>query len=230
MVTQVVTLLEDSYAAIKKEYLEVAHNVFSDYQSDTEHHTLHQGRWDWHSYMSKGKLQPTFATHFVETSAVLQRLRDAGWLFEGVPFGYAFFSTLHPWSRIAPHSSPMNFRLRVHLPLVVPDWSFLASGTEATLRADWIRNSGGNDDDDVDRGVGIQVGPIRQEWVEGQAMVLDDSYVHRVWNESDRSRVILLVDVWHPDVAARERTEIVQLFQHAADQGWWSPSSAPPAW
>jgi aspartyl/asparaginyl beta-hydroxylase (cupin superfamily) len=213
-VTRVVQLLESNYQVIRDEYQNVAHNLWSDYQSDTEHHTLHHGKWDWHTYMSKGRLQGTFAAHFVQTSQILQQLRDANLLFEGVPFGYAFFSTLHANSRIAPHHGPMNFRLRVHLPLVVPEM------TPATATADGERTQRSS-------AVGINVGGIEQRWEEGSALVLDDSYVHHVWNDTMQARVILLVDIWHPDLSRHERQEIVQLFQHAADQGWWSPPAEP---
>jgi len=39
-------------------------------------------------------------------------------LMLGTPFSFAFFSTLHPESSIAPHAAPCNLRLRVHLPLL----------------------------------------------------------------------------------------------------------------
>ena len=42
-------------------------------------------------------------------------------MFDHVPFGYSFFSTLHGNSRIAAHSAPMNLRIRLHLPLIVPE-------------------------------------------------------------------------------------------------------------
>ena len=36
--------------------------------------------------------------------------------------------------------------------------------------------------------------------------ILDDSFEHEVWNEAeDAYRVILLVDVWHPELTAAER-------------------------
>jgi len=35
--------------------------------------------------------------------------------------------------------------------------------------------------------------------------VFDDSFEHEVWNNSTESRVILLVDVWHPELTLNER-------------------------
>lgn len=176
----------------------------SDYQSpkETEHNQLHTGQWDWHSFLLKGKVQPAFCEQFPETATILHQLRHDGMLFEGTPFGYSFFSTLHPQSKIAAHTSPINFRIRVHLPLQVP--------TEPTNHSSRPT-------------CGIRVGPTTRTWTKGKALLLDDSYEHEVWNEdTTQKRVILLVDLWHPDVTMQERKEIVAMFDHAQKQGWWS--------
>ena len=190
--------LQNHWATLRDEYHRVAPQMPSDYERANDHLKLHDGTWDWHSYMLKGKIQGHFCAHFPETTSILQTLRDEGLLFEGLPFGYTFFSTLHPRSKIAPHTAPMNFRLRIHLPLsvpVVPD------------------NAG-----DEHPPCGIRVGPLIRTWKEGEALVLDDAYRHAVWNETDATRVLLLVDIWHPDVTMTERQEIVEMFAAAAEQ------------
>jgi len=197
-VTQAVTHLEQHYSTILQEYRTKAPQLQSDYQTDTEH-KLHDGTWEWHSYMLKGAIQGNFATHFPETATVLQDLRDSGMLFEGTPFGYTFFSTLHANSKIAAHTAPMNLRLRIHLPLIVP-----------------------SEDESDEIQCGIRVGPTARQWTTGKALVLDDAYQHEVWNNTNKQRVLLLVDIWHPDVTMQERQDVVELFQHAHEQGWWS--------
>jgi aspartate beta-hydroxylase len=193
--------LQAHWTTIRDEYKQVAPQRPSDYEDAATEHKLHQGTWDWHSYMLKGQLQGDFCVHFPQTTEILQALRDEGLLFEGTPFGFSFFSTLHPQSKIAPHTSPMNFRLRVHLPLLVPD-------------------ENGNDKNDGSTtgrpACGIQVGPLVRPWKAGQALVLDDAYRHEVWNETEQARVVLLVDLWHPDVTVTERREIVTLLAQAA--------------
>ena len=92
-------------------------------------------------------------------------------LMTGSPFGFAFFSSLAPGADIAPHCAPMNLRLRVHVPLRVP------AG---------------------DVGFGLAGEAVR--WREGEALVFDDSYVHHAWNRGAGDRVLLLFDVWHPDL------------------------------
>ena len=123
-------------------------------------------------------------------------------MFFGTPFGFCFFSTLHGKSSIKPHSGPMNLRLRLHLPLMVP-----------TKKDDETNNNS--------RPItGIRVADQQREWHEGSSLVLDDSYVHEVWNDSDESRVLFLLDLWHPDVRMEERERIVNMFEFARIKGW----------
>ena len=196
-VSHIVQYLEESASAITKEYKTKQNQVFSDYDITSrggEHalESLHTGKWDWHSYMLKGNVQGHFVQHFPTTATILQTLRNQGHLFEGTPFGFSFLSKLYGKATIQSHTSPINFRLRVHVPLIVPK----------------------------EGDVGIRVGPVVQKWKEGKAMVLDDSYNHEVWNHSHQERVLLLVDIWHPDVTLIEREQIVTMFAHAQEQGW----------
>jgi hypothetical protein len=179
-----VEVLEANYASIKEEYMngvlgssaqssslaeKVAKPLESDYVTNlyNDHDKLHTGTWDWHSAILQGVKQKRFPQHFPSTSQILEK--ELGkYLFTG-PFAYSFFSTLHPGAKIQPHSSPMNMRLRIHFPLIVPK--------------------------DSDKCT-INVGGVERMWEEGKAMVLDDSYVHSVKNESDEVRVLLLVDIW----------------------------------
>ncbi|EWM28450.1 aspartyl asparaginyl beta-hydroxylase [Nannochloropsis gaditana] len=78
------------------------------------------GRWDWHSYILKGQIQPLFAELCPETSRLLQEFNRQSFLMRDTPFSFSFFSTLHGQSVIAPHTGPSNLRLRCHLPLIVP--------------------------------------------------------------------------------------------------------------
>jgi aspartate beta-hydroxylase len=206
---------------IRQEYLDVASQLDSDYLEDNGHPSqLHEGKWDWHSYMNKGSIQGHFCQHFPKTTQILQQgLRQQEQqdskddldlypqlLFEGTPFGFCFFSTLHKKSKISSHTAPMNLRLRLHIPLIVPT-------TETTTTSP----SGDND-----RPVcGIRVGPFVRGWTEGKVLVLDDSYDHEVWNDTDENRVILLVDIWHPDIPPVEKKAIVDLFQKAKQDGLW---------
>jgi aspartate beta-hydroxylase len=49
-------------------------------------------------------------------------------------------------------------------------------------------------------GASITVGEETRPYVEGEAFVFDDSFEHSVVHEGDANRVVLIVDVWHPDL------------------------------
>ena len=53
-----------------------------------------------------------------------------------------------------------------------------------------------------------------------QAVVFDDSYTHQTWNDGKSERVVLLFDVWHPDVKGVERDGVRDMFQYAREQQW----------
>ena len=92
----------------------------------------------------------------------------------------AMFSVLKPHTRIPPHTGVANVRLVMHLPLIVPP------------------------------GCGFRVGNVTREWKVGEAFVFDDTIEHEAWNDSDQTRVVLIADVWHPHLSARERELIGQ--------------------
>ncbi len=105
------------------------------------------------------------------------------------------FSLLRPHARIPPHNGLVNTRLICHLPLIVPP------------------------------GCGFRVGNETREWVEGKAWVFDDSIDHEAWNDSDRTRVILLFEIWRPELSAQERTLVQAMFsaidEHAGQKPAW---------
>ena len=93
------------------------------------------------------------------------------------------FSLLKPGTHIPPHNGLVNTRLICHLPLVVPG------------------------------GCRFRVGNEVREWSVGKAWAFDDTIEHEAWNDSDHTRVILLFDVWRPELTAEERDLVVQLFE-----------------
>ena len=55
---------------------------------------------------------------------------------------------------------------------------------------------------------------------------LIDAYDHEVWHDGAQGeRVILLFDVWHPDLVAGERQSLIDMFQSAKDKGWLKDSA-----
>lgn len=90
----------------------------------------------------------------------------------------AMFSLLAPQTHIPAHVGVANFRLLCHLPLIVPDRC-------------WFR-----------------VGGETRDFAEGKAWVFDDTIEHEAKNETDALRVILIFDIWHPDLSPAERVAI----------------------
>lgn len=88
----------------------------------------------------------------------------------------ALFSRLKANTHIPPHTGMVNTRLICHLPLIVPE----------------------------NCGV-LRVGNELRPWVEGELLIFDDSMQHEAWNRSDSDRVVLLFDVWRPELSGEER-------------------------
>jgi aspartyl/asparaginyl beta-hydroxylase (cupin superfamily) len=85
------------------------------------------------------------------------------------------FSILDARTRIPAHTGPVNTRLVVHLPLIVP------------------------------QSCGFRVGGQRRDWEAGKAFVFDDSIDHEAWNDSDEPRAVLIFDIWSPFLSEAER-------------------------
>lgn len=93
------------------------------------------------------------------------------------------FSLLRPGAHIPPHTGETNVRLICHLPLVVPS------------------------------GCTLRVGNATRALVEGRAWVFDDTIEHEALNPSDQSRVILLLEVWRPELDEDERLLVNAMFE-----------------
>jgi aspartyl/asparaginyl beta-hydroxylase (cupin superfamily) len=70
----------------------------------------------------------------------------------------------------------------------------------------------------------MRIGAERRRWRAGRVTLFDDSYEHEVWNNASSPRVVLLIDVWHPDLSERERELVREQLQHASGT-WWSRGS-----
>jgi aspartate beta-hydroxylase len=90
--------------------------------------------------------------------------------------GVVTLSWLHPGAHIVPHCGHSNSALRVHLGIRVPP------------------------------GPRIRIGDEVLAWQDGRCIVFDDSFEHEVWHDGEQSRIVLLLDVPHPDLDAAERS------------------------
>ena len=93
----------------------------------------------------------------------------------------ALFSLLKPHTHIRPHTGASNVRLLTHIPLIIP-----------------------ND-------CRFRVGNQTREWIPGEGIVFDDTIEHEAWNHSDKLRVVMIFDIWHPDLSEAERHMITEV-------------------
>ena len=93
----------------------------------------------------------------------------------------AMFSLLRAGARINPHTGVFNTRLTCHLPLIVPP------------------------------GCGFRVGNQVREWEVGKLLVFDDTVEHEAWNSGREDRIVLIFDIWRPELSERERREVSAL-------------------
>lgn len=95
----------------------------------------------------------------------------------------ALFSLLKPGTHIFPHNGLLNTRLICHLPLIVPE------------------------------GCRFRVGNQVRQWEEGRLLIFDDSIEHEAWNDGSSIRVILLFEIWRPEISTEERAGLTALFE-----------------
>ena len=77
----------------------------------------------------------------------------------------------------------LNTRLICHLPLIVPP--------DCRLR------------------VGSETRTVKA----GKTMIFDDSMEHEAWNDSKDTRVVLLFEIWRPELSDEERAALTTLFE-----------------
>eukprot|EP00658_Telonema_sp_P-2_P022506 TRINITY_DN189_c0_g1_i4.p1 TRINITY_DN189_c0_g1~~TRINITY_DN189_c0_g1_i4.p1 ORF type:complete len:243 (-),score=70.72 TRINITY_DN189_c0_g1_i4:89-817(-) len=94
-------------------------------------------------------------------------------------YGFVFFSKLAPGTHINAHTGSTNLRIRLHLGIRIPE----EKGYTATIR----------------------VGSQHQAWRQDDVLVFDDAFEHEIRYDGKSERVVLIVDLWHPDVTTQER-------------------------
>ena len=152
----------------------------------------------------------------------------------GCAFGSAYLSRLAPGTVIRPHCGPCNARLRVSVGIRVPTpkpdrrnlvrrcLRAIARASErvaAAIVGDVVGRTGGV--------CALTVGDERVAWEQDRAILFDDSFVHSAeyappgeatdasayeFGELDTPRVVLVVDLWHPEIGPADRRAIRTLY------------------
>ncbi len=84
----------------------------------------------------------------------------------------ASISVMEPNSEIKPHYGDTNAIYRCHLGLKIP----------GKLPE-----------------IGFQVGYEKRSWVEGEFLIFNDAAYHKAWNNTEKSRIVLILDVIRPE-------------------------------
>eukprot|EP01051_Picozoa_sp_SAG22_P013650 SAG22_NODE_1554_length_4137_cov_3.159485_2_plen_235_part_00 len=153
-------------------------------------------------------------------------------LLRGSALGYCFFSVLRPGTTIKPHCGATNLRLRCHLPLRVPP-AEAAGVCRMRVGGEWRewRHGGSLSISQIRSSVfglyGLSLRMLNEFGSSaGHLTVFDDSFEHEVeysgggdgdgdggGDAADLApRVVLLFDVWHPEVDPLERALLCRLF------------------
>ena len=180
--------LEASTTAIGQELLDILREDaggFTPYIHYDTHMPLdqwrelnHSPRWSAYHFYDKGTLIEDRRRRAPATVATIAQIPQAEVALRSPT---ALYSALAPKTRIPPHIGVANFRLVVHLPLIVPP------------------------------GCGFRVGGEVWEWRVGEACVFDDTIEHEAWNNSEEPRYILICDVWSPRLSPEERAAIAAV-------------------
>jgi aspartate beta-hydroxylase len=97
------------------------------------------------------------------------------------------FSVFTAGTHLLPHRGVTNTRLVGHLPLIVPE------------------------------NCALNVGGELHRWVEGRAVVFDDTYEHEAWNRGTSTRVVLIFDIWNPHLTEIERLALADVIADIGD-------------
>lgn len=101
--------------------------------------------------------------------------------------GLIYVSRMRGSTHIEAHRGPTNIRVRCHLGVRIPEGD-----------------------------CGIRVGDDAHRWQEGKCLLFDDYFEHEAWNHTDEDRLVLIVDLWHPALAATEVALLEGLHNHAS--------------
>jgi hypothetical protein len=145
----------------------------ADHNANVEELTLNNSRWDSVQVFVSGTcLRPRA---FGGTCAVLAALGAR--LDEMHPspspmLWSARFNRFEPYIKVMPHKSSQNQRLKLHLGIHVPP------------------------------GVHLDIANTTGHWEEGRCLVLDDSFRHSIDGQNAAARVVLEVEIRHPEIFA----------------------------
>lgn len=133
------------------------------------------------------------ADHAARAPATMAALATAPMPVIAARSPMALYSLLRPDTHIRPHNGMLNTRLICHLPLIT--------------NADCA----------------IRVGNETRSWQQGRLLIFDDSIEHEAWNRGGATRIILLFEIWRPEISPDERTALTAIFEAISAYGGLPP-------
>ncbi|XP_077996222.1 aspartate beta-hydroxylase domain-containing protein 2-like [Glandiceps talaboti] len=180
--TRDVQVLIENYIGISNDFK----NVYTEFQSGCKRgwltNNVPSGEWHVFHLINQGVRIDDNCLKCPNTAAILGELEH---IMDTNVFGNATFSVLQPGTHITEHYGPTNVRIRCHLGITIPPKCHL-----------------------------IVAGESRQ-WIEQDCITFDDSFLHEAKHDGtdkDGTRVVFMVDLWHPDVTELERDVLNDLF------------------
>ena len=180
---EAVRLLEDNFRAIRQEALALGADAHLDYSKAAEPWRSWKRPW---TLLRPDPAPGTWTLYLlyhmgVDVEHVMGKCPRTHGIVSALPracldyaWGDFVLSAMSAGAHLKPHCSIDNLRLRIHLGLSIPE------------------------------GCSIRVGTETRTWEEGRCLTFEDSFEHEVRNRSRARRVVLIVDLWHPDLTEVE--------------------------
>jgi hypothetical protein len=168
---------EDLEAApvLEGHFAEIREEIIRFYSTNTK---MFEPMYVPHQYEDKNWLVFNFYGFMLKYPENLQHFPKLAKVLEQIPnMVGAQISVLMPHTRIKAHISGSNALIRNHLGIVIP---------------------GGYPE------LGIRVKTEERCWEEGKVLAFTESHRHYAWNNTDKVRIVLLVDTIHPAFAHRK--------------------------
>ena len=148
------------------------------------------GRWQ--QLVLAGLGYPPPPASLCQTAPQLCSLAGQLYTSGGCPGGQIKLSVMAGATYVKPHCGLSNTKLRSHLPLLVPS----------------------------DPPPRLRVADNHLTWQKGEMIVFDDSFEHEVIHESNKTRIVLILDINHPGLSEEKRAwyeEHLQVEGHDVD-------------
>ncbi len=133
--------------------------------------------WRIFLFLNEASEEVAYATKlFPKTAGLLRAMRADNLVAK------SHFSVLKPGAKIAVHCGAVNYELRMHYGLDIPQGD-----------------------------IAMKVGGETRSWQNGTPLVFDDTFPHEVWNNTDQDRFILHCRLLHPGLTPDERRATYRL-------------------